>query len=123
MVLCNLAPEAVSCFHATTESLDESFPALFALNCSKVSVAIGKRWSDIEPVTDEQGKCLIREFDMPFQAPDLARKAIKASGQYGLQTISGIGREEGLEGSLDDRRLAGLASGGVIGEPAHHISP
>jgi len=60
---------------------------------------------------------------MPFEAAKITGQPVEPAGKCCFKPLGGVGRQEGFQRSLDDRRLAGVPRGGVIGETAHQISP
>lgn len=60
---------------------------------------------------------------MPLKAAEITGQPVEPTGESGLQSLGGVGRQKGFQGSLDDRGLAGVPRGGVIGETARQISP
>nr|WP_041383374.1 hypothetical protein [Sphingopyxis alaskensis] len=60
---------------------------------------------------------------MPFEAAKITGQPVEPAGKRSFKSLGSIGRQKGLQRSLDDRGLAGVPRGGVIGETAHQISP
>src|SRR3546814_3103210 len=86
------------------------------------SRSIRERWRRIEPIPYKQRESLVRQFDMPFEAAKITGQPVEPAGKCCFKSLGGIGRQEGLQRSLDDRGLAGVPRSGVIGETAHQRS-
>jgi len=120
-VAAHLVGELAAPGEPPAERLDEPIIALppFGLSGGQRGVWQWRRAS--QPKAHEHRQRLVGNADVPFDALQVARDAIKPACESGLQPIGAVGRQVRGERRFDDERLRHTLTIGVVGELAGEV--